>query len=250
VTGGYIYGGRPLVEHHLTRRSLARIGLAPRKPQSFLDFAAARMLMHRVGGGYMFAHRLLLEYFARLESAGLPRSDERLATVDLTPEELFKRARSADTSNQETLSTLFFMREIMPVSAWAPEAMAVAERMRERLPQPLPRGTPVPTGRLPRSASSTFRQRFWDIDRIVQVLRLIETANHPDLSPAATLAIGEVLSDHLHGSGTRRPDMRRDAIAALRSAAATNHPILSARASTLLSEVSALPEHDEFYGAI
>jgi len=33
----------------------------------FLDYAAKRILLRKVGGGYMFVHRLLLEYFASLE---------------------------------------------------------------------------------------------------------------------------------------------------------------------------------------
>ncbi len=36
----------------------------------FLDDATDRLLLRRVGGGYLFIHRLLLEYFARLEVPG------------------------------------------------------------------------------------------------------------------------------------------------------------------------------------
>jgi hypothetical protein len=31
----------------------------------FLDYAAERVLLRKVGGGYIFVHRLLLEYFAQ-----------------------------------------------------------------------------------------------------------------------------------------------------------------------------------------
>lgn len=30
----------------------------------FLDFAAQRILLRKVGGGYIFIHRMLLDYFA------------------------------------------------------------------------------------------------------------------------------------------------------------------------------------------
>jgi hypothetical protein len=30
----------------------------------FLDYAAERILLRKVGGGYIFIHRMLLEYFA------------------------------------------------------------------------------------------------------------------------------------------------------------------------------------------
>jgi hypothetical protein len=33
----------------------------------FLDHAAERILLRKVGGGYIFVHRMLLEYFANLE---------------------------------------------------------------------------------------------------------------------------------------------------------------------------------------
>jgi len=33
----------------------------------FLDYAAERILLRQVGGGYIFVHRLLLEYFASLD---------------------------------------------------------------------------------------------------------------------------------------------------------------------------------------
>jgi hypothetical protein len=34
----------------------------------FLDYAAERILLRKVGGGYIFVHRLLLEYFALLDA--------------------------------------------------------------------------------------------------------------------------------------------------------------------------------------
>jgi hypothetical protein len=32
-----------------------------------LDYCAERIFLHKVGGGYIFVHRLLMEYFAGLE---------------------------------------------------------------------------------------------------------------------------------------------------------------------------------------
>ncbi|HEY0601910.1 MAG TPA: hypothetical protein VGD58_03320 [Herpetosiphonaceae bacterium] len=37
----------------------------PRPYVSFLDFAAQCILLRKVGGGYIFIHRLLLDYFAK-----------------------------------------------------------------------------------------------------------------------------------------------------------------------------------------
>ena len=33
---------------------------------AFLNYATARIFLHKVGGGYIFVHRMLLEYFAAL----------------------------------------------------------------------------------------------------------------------------------------------------------------------------------------
>ena len=38
----------------------------------FLDEAAERLLLHKVGGGYLITHRLLLEYLASLEGMQPP----------------------------------------------------------------------------------------------------------------------------------------------------------------------------------
>jgi hypothetical protein len=42
-------------------------GCIPRDYISFLDHAAERILLRKVGGGYIFVHRMLLGYFASLE---------------------------------------------------------------------------------------------------------------------------------------------------------------------------------------
>ncbi len=35
---------------------------------TFLDFAAERQLLRKVGGGYIFRHRMLMDYFAGLDA--------------------------------------------------------------------------------------------------------------------------------------------------------------------------------------
>ena len=41
---------------------------APWNYPAFLDYAAERVFLRKVGGGYMFIHRMLLEHFALLEA--------------------------------------------------------------------------------------------------------------------------------------------------------------------------------------
>jgi DNA polymerase III delta prime subunit len=60
-------GGRACIQHYVLRIMLWRGGFAPLNYVRFLDYAAGRIFLRKVGGGYIFVHRLLLEYFASLE---------------------------------------------------------------------------------------------------------------------------------------------------------------------------------------
>ncbi|MBV9712860.1 MAG: NACHT domain-containing protein [Ktedonobacteraceae bacterium] len=60
-TGGYAW-----LQHALLRFLLWNAGYAPLNYPDFLDFAVERILLRRVGGGYIFIHRILLDYFAGL----------------------------------------------------------------------------------------------------------------------------------------------------------------------------------------
>ena len=46
---------------------LWQAGVAPSNYPHFLDYAAEHILLRKVGGGYMFVHQLLLDYFASLD---------------------------------------------------------------------------------------------------------------------------------------------------------------------------------------
>ncbi len=57
-----------LVEQVVLRLLLRRIGYMPWNYPEFLDYAAERILLRKVGSNYILVHRLLLEYFAALET--------------------------------------------------------------------------------------------------------------------------------------------------------------------------------------
>src|SRR5207248_1623611 len=61
------YGGIAVIEHYVLRWYLWRYGDMPFNAVCFLDYAAERILLRKIGGGYMFSHRLLLDFFASLE---------------------------------------------------------------------------------------------------------------------------------------------------------------------------------------
>jgi hypothetical protein len=63
-------GGRASLQHLALRLLLVRNRAAPWKYVSFLDEATDRLFLRKIGGGYVFVHRLLLEYFADLQEDG------------------------------------------------------------------------------------------------------------------------------------------------------------------------------------
>ena len=64
---GLYCGWAAYVQHFVLRLLLWWGRLIPFNYAHFLDYAAERILLRKVGGGYIFVHRLLLEYFASLE---------------------------------------------------------------------------------------------------------------------------------------------------------------------------------------
>jgi hypothetical protein len=61
---GLLFGGQPCLQHFGLRLFLVRRGWAPWPYVKFLNYAAEILFLRQVGGGYMFIHRLLQEYFA------------------------------------------------------------------------------------------------------------------------------------------------------------------------------------------
>jgi hypothetical protein len=60
---GLARGGASYLRHRLLIVLLRRQGLVPADLVGFLDYADSRILLRRVGGGYLFIHRLLQDYF-------------------------------------------------------------------------------------------------------------------------------------------------------------------------------------------
>ena len=69
LLGGLIFGlkngGATCIKHFNLRRILYRKGRIPWNYARFLDYATDRLLMKKVGGGYIFYHRMLMEHFAQ-----------------------------------------------------------------------------------------------------------------------------------------------------------------------------------------
>jgi hypothetical protein len=69
---GLIYGlsdgGVAYIQHIVLRLLLWRAGSMPLNYPRFLDYASERVLLYKVCGGYMFTHRMLLDYFTSLHT--------------------------------------------------------------------------------------------------------------------------------------------------------------------------------------
>ena len=61
---GFIFGWLACIEHLILRLLFWRMGATPGNYVRFLDFATNRILLRKVGGGYIFIHGLLMEFFA------------------------------------------------------------------------------------------------------------------------------------------------------------------------------------------
>lgn len=67
---GLWYGGA-VVRHCCLRTLLWYQGYLPRRFSHFLDYATTLIFLQKVGGGYVFIHRLVMEHFASLK--GIPQ---------------------------------------------------------------------------------------------------------------------------------------------------------------------------------
>ena len=59
-----LFGGFPALQHYCLRLSLYLEGGIPWNYVRFLDYASRLILLQKVGSGYVFIHRLLLEHMA------------------------------------------------------------------------------------------------------------------------------------------------------------------------------------------
>jgi hypothetical protein len=66
VIAFFWYGGQDVIQHYILRSILYWKGYAPLRYANFLDHATRLVFLQKVGGGYIFIHRLLLEHFAAM----------------------------------------------------------------------------------------------------------------------------------------------------------------------------------------
>ena len=69
---GLMLGGLFCLNHFVLRLVLWFSRLAPLRYARFLDHAAERLFLRKVGGGYIFVHRMLRDYLASLTEPTQP----------------------------------------------------------------------------------------------------------------------------------------------------------------------------------
>ncbi|NER91524.1 NACHT domain-containing protein [Moorena sp. SIO3A2] len=67
LIGGMVNGGMASIQHFFLRLVLYFNNCIPWNYARFLDYAADRIFLQKVGGGYIFIHRMLMEHFAEME---------------------------------------------------------------------------------------------------------------------------------------------------------------------------------------
>ncbi|MEO0397453.1 MAG: hypothetical protein AAF243_15915, partial [Cyanobacteria bacterium P01_A01_bin.137] len=68
LNGALLQGGSACIQHFFLRLVLCLKDFIPWDYAKFLDFASDRLLMKKVGGGYIFFHRMLMEHFDQTSS--------------------------------------------------------------------------------------------------------------------------------------------------------------------------------------
>ncbi|WP_155355092.1 NACHT domain-containing protein [Acrocarpospora macrocephala] len=206
ATTGCLCGGRALLNYSLTRVVLARAGVAPTRYVPFFEIAVARMLLNKVGDGWMFTHRLLLEYFAGLDLPGLKESYRRksLPSIDLRPENLLADTLADVRKNRlnynewidrldynvwigrldYAFSRLAYTRSEMSTDVWAPQTMKIVFEMEAKLPPA-------------RQMASGLSYRLSEVSTVINAYDLLVASHHAPLSAAAALRIGEIVTTYL-----------------------------------------------------
>jgi len=73
VIAGVITGLQTCVHHLLLRIQLYLDKCTPKNYAHFLNYAAERLFLRKIGGGYIFVHRMILEHFATLTDDDIHR---------------------------------------------------------------------------------------------------------------------------------------------------------------------------------
>ncbi|TMC21025.1 MAG: toll/interleukin-1 receptor domain-containing protein [Chloroflexi bacterium] len=102
------------LRHYLLRWLLWLNGSIPWNYVQFLDYAAKRLLLRKAGGGYIFMHRLLLDYLASLDISLLEKERSALSTArENTPPNLSQASVVTQRKNAGHKGVIVFIEIIL-----------------------------------------------------------------------------------------------------------------------------------------
>jgi hypothetical protein len=224
ATAGYIHTGRQLLGYWLGRLWLTRRGIVPRSLLAFLDVAVARMLVYKVGGGYSFTHRLLLEYFASIDSIDVADHSHyaTLAKIDLRPEVLLKSALAeARNGTRPVADALAYLADSIPVSEWLPVAAEIADILETR--------------HLGRTSSETRNLKH---DDLLGVLVLMVSASDGETSLATSVRFAKAyLSLLAKAAPPSQITWEQAVVKSLQTARESGHAVWAPRAEAALNDI-------------
>ncbi|MEV6235505.1 hypothetical protein [Lentzea sp. NPDC051838] len=233
---GYGHSGRGVVAYWLSRLLLARAGVMPARLVRFLDFAVDRTLMLKVGGGYMFTHRLLLEHFAELEPPGVRGGYVHggLRAVDLRPHVLLERAYAEAQQEAGSITRLLsYTGSVLPADVWAPAALKIAEVLESRV-QPA-------AERMTDQANSL---RIPQVLAVIAVYSMLVGSEHEQLSAVAAVRLGEWVKREMASDPRIHTvalvSAKLEAIKALEAVVASGNGQVTADAATVLADLKEL----------
>jgi serine/threonine protein kinase len=99
LIAGLLMGGLSWTQHVTLRFLLQRADAIPWNCTRFLDDATEHILLRKAGGGYLFPHRLLLDYFASCEPS-FPEEAPTRAAMN-APAPALSGASQTDSTHQE-----------------------------------------------------------------------------------------------------------------------------------------------------
>ncbi|MCC5666661.1 NACHT domain-containing protein [Nostoc sp. CHAB 5784] len=111
VSGLVFGGGQACLQHFTLRLILYTKNCIPRNYVRFLDYATEHIFLQKVGGSYIFIHRMLLEHFAQMEPVFIQPSsqpihqstDRNNALTELSSTNNFKRDIPSQTPIEKNI---------------------------------------------------------------------------------------------------------------------------------------------------
>jgi DNA polymerase III delta prime subunit/ribosomal protein L40E len=99
ILGLLFGGGIACIQHFSLRLILWVKGFIPKNLARFLDYASERIFLQKVGGGYIFVHRMLMEHFAQ-------RDRVSRVPVPVTPRQTYQPVAKGNTRTKISSSNI------------------------------------------------------------------------------------------------------------------------------------------------